>query len=59
MDNQNVIQRLKRIIQEESNSRKLTQKQVNTILALIDQIHMGVTISDDLLIRVFSNIGGE
>ena len=59
MESQNVIERLKRIIQEKSNKMNLTQEQEKTILALIDQIHMGVTISDDLLIRVFSNIGGE
>ena len=59
MDSQNVIERLKRIIQEESNKKGLTQAQLETILALIDEIHRGATISDDFVIRVFSNIGGE
>ena len=36
----------------------LTSQQKSTILALIDEINQGGTITDEYLLRVFDQIGG-
>ena len=59
MNEKNVIERLKQIIRNKAAIKKISTAQTNTILALVDEIHRGATISDDFLIRVFENIGGE
>ena len=59
MNDKNVIERLKEIIRTKAAIKNLSEPQTNTILALVDEIHRGGTISDDFLIRVFENIGGQ
>ena len=48
-----------RILFVQKQQSRISEMQTNTILALVDEIHRGGTISDDFLIRVFENIGGQ
>ena len=53
-----VVERLKGILEKEMNNANLTSQQKSTILALIDEINQGGTITDEYLLRVFDQIGG-
>ena len=58
MTDRSVVDRLKGILEKEMNNANLTGQQKNTILALIDEINQGGTITDEYLLRVFDQIGG-
>ena len=58
MKEKSTIERLKKIILSTGKSKNLSEAQISTIIALIDEIHRGGTITEDYLIRQFNNIGG-
>lgn len=58
MTDRSVVDRLKGILEKEMNNANLTSQQKSTILALIDEINQGGTITDEYLLRVFDQIGG-
>jgi hypothetical protein len=58
MTDRSVVERLKGIMEKEMNNANLTSQQKSTILALIDEINQGGTITDEYLLRVFDQIGG-
>ena len=59
MDGESINFRLKKIIEKVSEKHKLTDAQRNSIIALIDTIREGGEITDDYLLRVFDQVGGE
>ena len=59
MKNDSTIERLKEIILEIGHKKDLDKTQISTIISLVDAIHSGRMLTDDYLIGIFENVGGD
>ena len=58
MTEEDVFDRLAKVVDNVSHKKKLSDAQISTIISLVDMIRTGDTISDDKLMRYFEQIGG-
>ena len=59
MKNDSTIERLKEIITEIGNKKDLDSTQIRAIISLVDAVHSGRDLTDDYLIGIFDNVGGD
>lgn len=59
MKNDSTIERLKEIILEIGHKKDLDITQIRAIISLVDAIHSGRMLTDDYLIGIFDNVGGD
>lgn len=59
MTNDSTIERLKEIILEIGQKKHLDSTQILAIISLVDAIHSGRMLTDDYLIGIFENVGGD
>jgi hypothetical protein len=59
MKNDSTIERLKQIILQIGPKKDLAEKQILAILSLVDAVHSGRDLTDDYLIGIFDNVGGD
>ena len=59
MTNDSTIERLKEIILKIGQKKDLAEKQILAILSLVDAVHSGRDLTDDYLIGIFDNVGGD
>lgn len=59
MKKDSTIERLKEIIQVMGHKKDLAEKQIIAILSLVDAVHSGRDLTDDYLIGIFDNVGGD
>jgi hypothetical protein len=57
MKKDSTIERLKAIILQVGQRNQLDQSQIQSIVALVDEIHRGGTLTDDYLLGIFEAIG--
>ena len=58
MTEEDVFDRLTKVIDNVSKKKKLSDAQISTIISLVEMIRDGDTVSDDKLMRYFEQIGG-
>ena len=58
MTEEDVFDRLTKVVDNVSHKKKLSDAQISTIISLVDMIRTGDTVSDDKLMRYFEQIGG-
>ena len=58
MTEEDVFDRLTKVVNNVSHKKKLSDAQISTIISLVDMIRTGDTVSDDKLMRYFEQIGG-
>ena len=59
MKNDSTIERLKEIILKIGQKKDLAEKQILAILSLVDAVHCGRDLTEDYLIGIFDNVGGD
>jgi len=59
MTEDDVFDRLTRVIENVSKKRKLSTAQISTIISLIQMVRTGDSIDDEKLLRYFDQIGGN
>jgi hypothetical protein len=59
MEQTPTMERLKVIIQKVARRNGLDSKQTNAIVSLVEEVHKGGTLTNDYLIGIFENIGGD
>ena len=58
MTEEDVFERLTKVVENVSKKKKLSDAQISTIISLVDMIRAGDIVSDDKLMRYFEQIGG-
>ena len=59
MEQTPTMERLQVIIQKVARRKGLDSKQTNAIVSLVEEVHKGGTLTNDYLIGIFENIGGD
>jgi len=59
MKTDSTIERLKEIIMVIGQKKDLAEKQIIAILSLVDAVHSGRDLTNDYLIGIFHNVGGD